>query len=107
VLSVAGIKGMKFSVLLPLLALAVSIEVAGIQSTSYAAPQEGQYAACDNSGAKDTKTRAHTCECARAKQECDPNDPDSKMDKEMEPGSMCKAGYCKPDHCECQSKSCS
>ena len=71
-----------------------------------ALPQEQtQFAACDNADRPDTKTRAHKCQCARATQECKDGEPNPDM--EMEPGSMCKAGYCKPDHCECVGKGCS
>jgi hypothetical protein len=96
---------MKFPILLPLLALAILIEVVGVKAVRYAPPQDGQYAACDTADKPDTKTRAHRCECARAKQECKPNEP--RPDQEMEPGSMCKAGYCHPERCECESPTCS
>lgn len=69
---------------------------------AYELAQEDIAKYCDNSGSKDSKTRFHNCECVRATQECDADHP-----KPEEPGSMCKAGYCKPDHCDCSTKSCS
>lgn len=92
---------MKFSILLPLLVLAFAIEIVGVRGV-YGAPQEGQYAACDNAGGKDSQHYAHSCTCARAKQECQPGDGQ----EQQEPTSECKT-YCKPDNCKCVGMGCS
>jgi hypothetical protein len=64
--------------------------------------EETQYDACDNSGVKDTKTHSHNCDCDRASEMCDNEHPRS-----AEVSQKCKAGYCKPDKCDCTTESCS
>lgn len=56
---------------------------------------------CDNSGQKDSKTRFHNCDCNRAHEECGPDHPQPDA-----PMYGCKT-YCKPEHCDCSTKSCS
>lgn len=58
------------------------------------AQEEGQAAACDNSGAKDTTYRNHHCACERTAQDhCDAEGVKS-------PKSSCKT-YCRPSNCDC------
>lgn len=60
----------------------------------FAQVEEGQIAACDNSGAKDTTYRSHHCECERTAQDhCD-------ADGVKSPKSSCKT-YCRPNNCDC------
>ena len=58
------------------------------------------HVACDNSGTPDSTSRYHTCDCNRAHAACDPAHP------KPEPMYGCKT-YCKPDHCDCSTRSCS
>jgi hypothetical protein len=59
---------------------------------------EGPAAMCDNNRSGKSKDMDHTCECARARDECKPDDPELKK-----PMSDCKT-YCRPDDCKCENR---
>ena len=62
--------------------------------------EEDSHVACDNSGAEDSASRYHNCDCNRAHAECGPQHP--------KPDAMqgCKT-YCRKEACDCSTKSCS
>ena len=81
--------------------LLILISLAGAGLGLSAAPQDEDqpdtHVACDNSHAKDTQARWHNCQCERAAEKCDPNDPHMK-----DPSSLCKKS-CHPEMCDCQN----
>jgi hypothetical protein len=77
-------------------ALAIVLFAATFQVA--ATPQESMY--CDNSGAKDSGSRFHHCDCNKATDMCDADHPKQAAN------SKCKT-YCREDHCDCSTESCS
>lgn len=70
-----------------------------IAGALFASParQDGMAKYCDNRRDGKGTLTDHTCECARAMKQCDPDDPEIQT-----PGAMCRT-YCKPDNCHCEN----